>query len=75
MACLITGPLPHGLPLGLHEEFGVPVASVENLIAQIFVAAGRIRDISGIFQNVRNSIQCRCQAFQTISGRNFKHPL
>ncbi|GFT72927.1 hypothetical protein TNCV_1976481 [Trichonephila clavipes] len=44
--------------------FGVretPVFSVEDHISQIFVASGRIRDMPGILQNVRNSKQCRCQ--------------
>ncbi|GFU88793.1 hypothetical protein TNCV_4444701 [Trichonephila clavipes] len=36
--------------------------SVDGLIARISVTARRIRDMQGIFQNVRNSVQHRCQA-------------
>ncbi|GFS83221.1 hypothetical protein TNCV_599841 [Trichonephila clavipes] len=35
----------------------MPVISDEDLIARISVAAGRIRDMPGIFRNVRNSMQ------------------
>ncbi|GFV41600.1 hypothetical protein TNCV_3627511 [Trichonephila clavipes] len=50
-----------------------PFLSVEDFIGRISVVAGRIRDVPGIFQNVRNSIQCPCQAFQTTFDRNFVH--
>ncbi|GFW43781.1 hypothetical protein TNCV_4771301 [Trichonephila clavipes] len=39
------------------------------------VAAGRIRDIPGIFQKVRSSLHRHCQVCQTTSGRNFEHVL
>ncbi|GFT32250.1 hypothetical protein TNCV_1035131 [Trichonephila clavipes] len=48
----------HELLLGSHKEFvhETHVPSVEGN-ARIFVAVERIRDMSGIFQNVRNSQQ------------------
>ncbi|GFW28202.1 hypothetical protein TNCV_4499321 [Trichonephila clavipes] len=57
------------------EEFGVRVTllSVEDLIARLYVAAERICDMPGIFQNVWNSMQHRCQACQTTSDRNLEH--
>ena len=39
---------------------------------RISVAAGRIHDTPGIFQNVKNSMLRHCQAFLTTSGRNFE---
>ncbi|GFU16021.1 hypothetical protein TNCV_1299861 [Trichonephila clavipes] len=50
-------------------------ADFEGLIARISVAAGRIVDMPGIFQNVRNSLQRRCQTCKTTCGRNFEHLL
>ncbi|GFX88342.1 hypothetical protein TNCV_1705621 [Trichonephila clavipes] len=50
-------------------------SSVEDLIALISVAAGRIRDIPGNFQNLRNSMQHYCLVCQTTSGCNFEHLL
>ncbi|GFW05288.1 hypothetical protein TNCV_3358071 [Trichonephila clavipes] len=47
-------------------------ASVEDFIDQKFVAAGRIRCMPGIFQNVRNSMQNHCHIRQTTSGGNFQ---
>ncbi|GFW84554.1 hypothetical protein TNCV_457351 [Trichonephila clavipes] len=37
-----------------------PAPSVDDLSARISVAAGRIRDISGIFEKLSNSMQCHC---------------
>ncbi|GFX50612.1 hypothetical protein TNCV_2721991 [Trichonephila clavipes] len=37
--------------------YKTPIPSVEDLIDRIYVAAGRIRDLREIFQNVRNSTQ------------------
>ncbi|GFV25615.1 transposable element Tc3 transposase [Trichonephila clavipes] len=55
----------HGLLLGSHEEFGIetPFPSVEDLIARMSIAAGRIGHLPGIIQNVRNSMQRRCQNY------------
>ncbi|GFW15145.1 hypothetical protein TNCV_172921 [Trichonephila clavipes] len=52
-----------------------PIPSVEDLLAPISVAAERIRDMPGIFDNIRNSLQRRCQANHTTSDRNFEHLL
>ncbi|GFS57884.1 hypothetical protein TNCV_2909651 [Trichonephila clavipes] len=52
-------------------EIYVPL--FEELITQISVAAGRKRDMPGIFQNKRNSTQHRCQACQMTSGHNLEH--
>ncbi|GFV18003.1 hypothetical protein TNCV_168081 [Trichonephila clavipes] len=54
------------------HEVGVRVIppSVEDLIARITVSDGKIRDMQGIFEKVRNSMKCRCQA---TSGHNFEH--
>ncbi|GFV35957.1 hypothetical protein TNCV_2867151 [Trichonephila clavipes] len=48
------------------------VISVKDPIVRICVAAGRIRDMSGIFQNVRNSMEHHCQDCQTRFGRNIE---
>ncbi|GFX59732.1 hypothetical protein TNCV_1777711 [Trichonephila clavipes] len=57
---------------GLVYETLVP--SVEEN-AGISVTDERIRKISGIVQNARNSKQRSCQAYQTTSCRNFEHML
>ncbi|GFX05838.1 hypothetical protein TNCV_1662771 [Trichonephila clavipes] len=49
--------------------------AIKDLIVRISVAAGRISDMPGIFENVRNSVQHRCQAYHSTSGRNFEHLL
>ncbi|GFX18142.1 hypothetical protein TNCV_1578211 [Trichonephila clavipes] len=49
--------------------------SVEDFIARISVTDRRIRDMPGIFQNMRNSVPRRCQICQKTSGRNFEHLL
>ncbi|GFW53868.1 hypothetical protein TNCV_2446601 [Trichonephila clavipes] len=45
--------------------------AIEDRIARISVVARRIRGMPGIFQNVRNFVQRRCQPCQTTSGCNF----
>ncbi|GFV91820.1 hypothetical protein TNCV_2974921 [Trichonephila clavipes] len=52
--------------------YETPVLSVEDLIARISIAVERIRDMPGIFQDVRNSLHHPCQA---TYGHNFKHLL
>ncbi|GFU06238.1 uncharacterized protein LOC103524116 [Trichonephila clavipes] len=59
----------------LFLKYETPVPEVEVLIVRISVAAGRIRDMTGIFQNVRNSMLYRCQLCQITSERNFKRLL
>ncbi|GBM70390.1 hypothetical protein AVEN_12218-1 [Araneus ventricosus] len=48
--------------------YETPVDSVENAVARISVAAGEIRDTPGMFQNVRNSMRRRCEAYVTALG-------
>ncbi|GFU65238.1 hypothetical protein TNCV_2134431 [Trichonephila clavipes] len=48
--------------------YGTLVRSLEDLIAQISVATGSFIDMLGIFQKVRNSLQCPCQVCLTSSG-------
>ncbi|GFV44350.1 hypothetical protein TNCV_998741 [Trichonephila clavipes] len=61
-------PLHNGIPVHekhLNVTFGQRKSlmpektfpSVEDFIARISVAAGRLRDMPGIFQNIRNSMQ------------------
>ncbi|GFY18399.1 uncharacterized protein TNCV_2396281 [Trichonephila clavipes] len=57
-----------------------PFLSFEDLSTRISVAAERIRDMPGIFQNVNNSMQHHCYASQTTSGmqanadKSYFHP-
>ncbi|GFV54101.1 hypothetical protein TNCV_5119361 [Trichonephila clavipes] len=46
--------------------------TVEDLSARISVAAGKMRGMAGIFQNMSNSIRHHCQVCQMISGRNLE---
>ncbi|GFV77473.1 transposon Tf2-9 polyprotein [Trichonephila clavipes] len=57
-----------------HKVYETPDPSVERN-SRISVAAERICDMPGIFQNVRNSTQHRCQAFLTIADCNLEHLL
>ncbi|GFX05847.1 hypothetical protein TNCV_1662861 [Trichonephila clavipes] len=50
-----------------------PILSVEDLIAQISLAAGSIRDLPRTFQKVRNSMQRGCQVCQMTSAHNLEH--
>ncbi|GBN62514.1 hypothetical protein AVEN_3196-1 [Araneus ventricosus] len=55
---------------GSNEDIEVqdPIYSVEDAIARISVAVWGMRDLPGIFQNIRNSMQLRCEACMTASG-------
>ncbi|GFV25462.1 hypothetical protein TNCV_1147321 [Trichonephila clavipes] len=44
--------------------YEMPVSSLEDLIAPISVAAGRIRDMPEIYKNVKSSMQFCGQTFQ-----------
>ncbi|GBL79014.1 hypothetical protein AVEN_48971-1 [Araneus ventricosus] len=48
--------------------YETPADSVKNVVARISVAAREMRNMLGIFQNVRNSIRRRCEACVTASG-------
>ena len=52
-----------------------PVDNAEELVARITVAAGEIRAMSGLFQNVRISMRRRCEVCIEAGGRNFEHLL
>ena len=49
-----------------------PVDNIEELVVRIAVAAGEIRDMSGVFQNVRISMRRRCEVGIVAGGRNFE---
>lgn len=49
-----------------------PVDSAEDLVARISVAAATIREMPGVFANVRRSIHRRVQACVRVGGRNFE---
>ena len=53
--------------------YETPVNSREDLAARIDVAAVKIRETPGVFENVRQSMLRRCQACITTGGRNFEH--
>ncbi|GFV57058.1 uncharacterized protein TNCV_2931811 [Trichonephila clavipes] len=55
--------------------YETPVATPEDLVGRIVEAAGCVRDIPGIFEKVRCSMQRRCQACLDASGKNFEHLL
>lgn len=55
--------------------YDTPVDNAEELVARIAVAAGEIRDMPGVFQNVRMSMRRRCEACIVARGRNFEHLL
>ncbi|GFW99524.1 hypothetical protein TNCV_3417571 [Trichonephila clavipes] len=50
----------------------MPFLQLKTLSPRISVAAGRIRDMPGIIQNVKNSMQRCCQM---TPGRNLEHLL
>ena len=41
--------------------YETPVEKPEDLVGRIIEVAGCVRDTPGIFEKVRNSMQCRCQ--------------
>ncbi|GBM66894.1 hypothetical protein AVEN_263951-1 [Araneus ventricosus] len=48
--------------------YETPVDSVEDAVARISVTAGEMRDMSGIFLSVKNSMRSRCETCVTASG-------
>ncbi|GBN89584.1 hypothetical protein AVEN_22053-1 [Araneus ventricosus] len=52
-----------------------PVNSAEDLVARIAAAAEEVRNMPGIFFNVRSSMHQRCEACITARGCNFEHLL
>ncbi|GBM78692.1 hypothetical protein AVEN_244363-1 [Araneus ventricosus] len=55
--------------------YATPVDSDDDLVARMSVAAARVREISGIFESVRQSLHRGCQACITVGGRNFEQLL
>ncbi|GFV55462.1 hypothetical protein TNCV_3776491 [Trichonephila clavipes] len=56
-------------------EYETPIPLVEALVTRLSPVAGRIRNLPGIFQNVRNFVQCPFQAFQSTSNNKFEQLL
>ena len=52
--------------------YETPVDNAEELVSRFAVAAGEIRDTPGLFQNIRNSMRRRCEAYIEVGGRNFE---
>ena len=52
-----------------------PVDNAEKLVARIAVAAGEIRALLGLFQNVWISMRQRFKVCIAAGGRNFEHLL
>ncbi|GFW76771.1 DUF4817 domain-containing protein [Trichonephila clavipes] len=50
-----------------------PVVSEMDLVARISIAAARIREMPGVFEDVRQSMSRRCRACIHANGRNFEH--
>ncbi|GFX43429.1 transposable element Tcb1 transposase [Trichonephila clavipes] len=53
--------------------YDTPVVSEMNLVARISIAAARIREMPGVFEDVRQSMPRRCRACIHANGRNFEH--
>ncbi|GFX88257.1 hypothetical protein TNCV_1066731 [Trichonephila clavipes] len=53
--------------------YDTPVVSEMDLVARISIAAARIREIPGVFEDVRQSMSRRCRACIHANGRNFEH--
>ncbi|GFX02091.1 DUF4817 domain-containing protein [Trichonephila clavipes] len=53
--------------------YDTPVVSEMDLVARISIAAARIREMPGVFEDVRQSMSRRCRACIHANGRNFEH--
>ncbi|GFV36331.1 transposable element Tcb1 transposase [Trichonephila clavipes] len=53
--------------------YDTPVVSEMDLVARISIAAARIRELPGVFEDVRQSMSRRCRACIHAIGRNFEH--
>ncbi|GFX08071.1 transposable element Tcb1 transposase [Trichonephila clavipes] len=53
--------------------YDTPVVSEMDLVARISIAAARIREMLGVFEDVRQSMSRRCRACIHANGRNFEH--
>ncbi|GBM06104.1 hypothetical protein AVEN_265166-1 [Araneus ventricosus] len=54
---------------------GTPVASIEDLVARLSIAAARVHEIPVIYGTVRRSLLRRYQACIDVGSRNFEHLL
>ncbi|GFV12386.1 transposable element Tcb1 transposase [Trichonephila clavipes] len=52
--------------------YDTPVVSEMDLVVQISIAAARIHEMPGVFEDVRQSMSRRCHACIHANGRNFK---
>lgn len=55
--------------------YETPVACDMDLVARITVAAAKIRETAGFFEEVRQSMERRCQSCIISKGRDFVHLL
>ena len=55
------------------QVYDTLIDNAEELVARIAVAAEKIRDKPGVFQNVRTSMGRRCEVCVVVGGRNFEH--
>ena len=55
--------------------YGTPIDSEMDLDARIVATSGTVREMPGIFENVRQSMQRCCEACVRVNGRNFEHLL
>ena len=55
--------------------YETPMDREMNLVARIAVAAGTVCEIPGIFENVRQSKQRRCEACVRVNSRNIEYLL
>lgn len=55
--------------------YETPVDTDMELIARIVAACNVIRNMPGVFQQVRQNLIRRCQACNEIGGRHFEHLL
>ncbi|GFW85381.1 uncharacterized protein TNCV_144261 [Trichonephila clavipes] len=55
--------------------YATSLESDEDLVARIFEAAARVREIPGIFERIRQSLQRRSQACITIGECSFEQLL
>ncbi|GFU61027.1 hypothetical protein TNCV_4436571 [Trichonephila clavipes] len=62
---------PRLLFMETSEKFvnAIPLGSDEDLVARIPQATARVCEISGIFEDSRQSLQCLCQAY-IVTGRS-----
>ena len=52
--------------------YETPIESAEELVAKLSAAAEKVRDMPGVFQNVRQSVLSRCTACITAGGKCFE---